>query len=77
MVVGFAIYRVYLDTHDACGLDNGGSWSIGMAYGTSPFDLRLSKQPALTCSNVKDLPAGMLLGLVMNKLCCSERMASG
>lgn len=63
MVVGFAIYRVYLDTHDACGLDNGGSWSIGMAYGTSPFDLRLSKQPALTCSNVKDLPAGMLLGL--------------
>jgi hypothetical protein len=58
--IGFAVYRTYLDMHDACGLDNSGSWAVGMAFGNSPYDLRFSDKPAVSCHNIKDTVAGFV-----------------
>lgn len=50
----FAIWRVHLDMYARCGLDNGGSWSVGIATGSSPTTLRINPFPSLDCSTVAD-----------------------
>eukprot|EP01134_Creolimax_fragrantissima_P000382 CFRG0382T1 len=56
------ILREYLHLFEPCGLDNGGSWAVGIAYGNSPFNLTFSDNPAVTCSNIKDIPAAYVSG---------------